>query len=153
MKIAISATKSSFDAPLEERFERCSCFVIADIEGALCDPVRRPRRNRRSGVGIQMSRLLVERGVSVVLTGRCDPKTFEHLASAGLWVVTGCCGTVRQVLERFTADLNGSPTGDTVFSAHSGKTIVDPVRNPRTIVGGGGRRGRRRDRGAAEDYE
>lgn len=98
MKIAISATRSSLDAPMEEQFERCSCFVIADLGGAIHDSVLHPARKRRPGPGVHVANLLVERGTSVVLTGRCEPKTLDHLESAGLLVVTGCQGTVQQVI-------------------------------------------------------
>jgi len=154
MRIAISASGSSLDAPLEVQFEKCSCLVIADLEGdAIHDPVRNPHWNLASGVGIQVPRLLVERGVSVVLTGRCEPKTVEHLESAGLWVVTGCSGTVRQVLEKFTADLNEPSEVETEFPPPVGKTAVDPARRSNTFVGGGRRIRRRRDRGVGGGFE
>jgi len=143
MRIAISATGPSLDSPMEERFEKCSCFVIADLDGkAIHDPVHKPRWNLASGGGIQVSRLLVERGVSVVLMGRCDPKTFERFASKGLWVVTGCRGTVRQVLHKFTADLNGSSEVRTKSPPLPGGAIVDLAQ--RSSIRVGGRRGVRR---------
>lgn len=137
--IAISATQSSLDAPLEERFENSSCLVIADAEGAVKVPLRFSRRMRGSKTGVQISPMLVERGVSVVLTGRCDPNSLEHLASAGLHVVTGCSGTVRQVLERFTSELNGPLTFDAGFSPVDAETGVYLDQYLRTGVGGGGK--------------
>jgi predicted Fe-Mo cluster-binding NifX family protein len=150
MKIAISATRSSLAAPMEEWFERCSCFVIADLGGAIHDSVHHPGRKRRPGPGVQVSSLLVERGASVVLTGRCEPKTLDHLASAGLSVVTGCQGTVQQVLERFAADFNGQIVDDPELSRGARKNTDGLVQEPRTVVGGG--RHRRRDRRSAGSY-
>ncbi len=152
MKIAISATRSSLDAPMEEQFERCSCFVIADLGGVLHDSVHHPGRKRRPGPGVHMSSLLVDRGTSVVLTGRCEPKTLEQLESEGLWVITGCGGTVRQALERFTAELNGLFSCDSESAADDGKTGDDLDQYLRAGVGGGGKGCRRRDRGMAGVY-
>ena len=152
MKIAISATRSSLDAPMEEEFERCSCFVIADLGGALHDSVHRPGRKRRLRPRVHVSSLLVERGTSVVLTGRCEPKTLDHLESAGLWVITGCQGTVQQVLERFAAELNGQFADDPGLSRVAGKNTDGLAQEPRTVAGGGGRRRRGRDRRSAGSY-
>jgi predicted Fe-Mo cluster-binding NifX family protein len=48
--------------------------------------------------------MLIERGVSVVLTGRCGPNAADTLAAAGVAIVTGYSGTVRQAMERFNTE-------------------------------------------------
>lgn len=146
MRIAISATRLSLAAPLEERFEDCSVFVVADLGDDFQDSIKHPLWNRGSQGGVQVSRLLVERGVSVVLTGQCDPKTLEHLASAGLWVVTGCSGTVRQVLEKFEADLDGSSGVDSGLPSMVGRVVGVPAQPSGTSAGRGVRSRHRRDR-------
>lgn len=107
MKIAVSSTGPSLDAPMDERFGRCPCFIIVDSAGTLVDPVENPCATQGHGAGIQAARLVAERGVSVVLTGRCGPNASDTLAAAGVDVVTGCGGTVREAIESFNAD-NGS---------------------------------------------
>ncbi len=108
MRIAISATRPSLDAPMDEQFGRCPCFVIVDQEGTIYDLVDNPHQDLGSGAGIQAVPLLAKRRVSVVLTGRCGPHSSETLAAAGIEVITGCSGTVRQALREFTAGLGGS---------------------------------------------
>jgi len=152
VKIAISATGLSLDSPLGERFERCSRFVIADLGGAIHDPVVIRHRNLDPEITIRVSRMLVERGISVVLMGRCDPKTLDHLASAGLWVVTGCRGIVRQVLEKFMADLNGPFEVNTESPPPPGRAVVDSARRSGIRVGGGRGTRRRRERGLGEGF-
>ncbi len=110
MKIAVSSTGPSLDAPMDERFGRCPCFVIADSAGVDFDPVTNPCATQGHGAGIQAARLVAEKGVTVVLTGRCGPNASDTLAAAGVSVVTGCGGTVRQVLERYQAE-NHDATG------------------------------------------
>lgn len=104
MKIAVSSTGPSLDARMDERFGRCPCFVIASSEGGVVVPVDNSCATHGHGAGIQAARFVAEQGVSVVLTGRCGPNASDTLAAAGVSVVTGCSGTVRDVLERYQAD-------------------------------------------------
>jgi predicted Fe-Mo cluster-binding NifX family protein len=123
MKVAVSATGSELDAPMDERFGRCPCFVITETEGFRHDPVANPHSERGSGAGIQAARMLIERGVSIVLTGRCGPNAADTLTAAGVEVLTGYSGTVRQALERFNTEANGSAV--TSASSASGDTQGD----------------------------
>ena len=107
MKIAISSTGPSIDAPLDERFGRCFCFVIADSEGPVFDSVDNPCATQGHGAGIQAARLVAEQGVSVVLTGRCGPNASDTLAAAGVSVVTGFDGTVKEAFEKYKAENGG----------------------------------------------
>lgn len=104
MKIAVTSTGPSLDAPMDERFGRCSYFVVASAEGSDFDPVDNPCATQGHGAGIQAARLVAEHGVSVVLTGRCGPKASDALAAAGVSVVTGHGGTVREALEKYNAE-------------------------------------------------
>ena len=122
MRIAISATGTSFDAPMDERFGRCPCFVITDPEGTNHDMVENIHAERGSGAGIQAARLLIERGVSVVLTGRCGPNASETLAAAGVGIVTGCSGTARQAVEKYAAGGGEPPASDEASPATGGFT-------------------------------
>ena len=108
MRIAISATRASLDAFVDEQFGRCPSFVIVDQQGTLYDLVDNPYGDLGSGAWIQAARLLVRRGVAVVLTGQCGPEASETLAAADVRVVTGCSGTVRQALEEFASGLDRS---------------------------------------------
>jgi predicted Fe-Mo cluster-binding NifX family protein len=105
MKIAVSATAPELDAPMDERFGRCPYFVITETEGPRHDEVVNPHSERGSGAGIQAARMLIERGVSVVLTGRCGPNAADTLAAAGVEIFTGYGGSVRQAMERFISEV------------------------------------------------
>ena len=152
MKIAISATETSLDAPVDDRFGRCPCFVIADPEGWVHDMVENIHAERGSGAGIQAARLLIERGVSVVLTGRCGPNASETLAAAGIGIVTGCSGTVRQAVERYAA--GGEPSANDAaapatrgFAQGRGRGMG---RGAGRGMGGGSARGRGTGMGSAK---
>jgi predicted Fe-Mo cluster-binding NifX family protein len=89
---------------MDERFGRCACFVIADSDGTVLGPVDNSNAAFGHGAGIQAARLVADHGVSVVLTGRCGPNACDTLAAAGISVVTGCRGTVKEALDSYNAD-------------------------------------------------
>ncbi len=64
--------------------------------------------------------MLIEREVSVVLTGRCGPNASETLAAAGVGIVTGFSGTVRQAMERYAAGEAEPPASDGAAPANGG---------------------------------
>jgi len=153
MRIAISATNASFDAPMDERFGRCPCFVITDLEGTNHDMVENIHAQRGSGAGIQAARLVIDTGVSVVLTGRCGPNATDTLAAAGIGIVTGCSGTVRQAVEKFAADGGKPPANNDsiptpgIFTPGGGR---GKGRGASFGMGGGSGRGRGKGMGAAK---
>jgi len=102
-RIAVTATGPSMDAPMDERFGRCPCFVIVDVDATVVDPVENPCATQGHGAGIQAAKIMSDRGVSVVLTGRCGPNAADTLAAAGIDVVTGCSGSVREALNAYRA--------------------------------------------------
>jgi predicted Fe-Mo cluster-binding NifX family protein len=141
MKIAVSASSSSVDAELDERFGRCRCFVVADPEGAVLDPVEN-RHAGGSAAGIQAARLLADRGVSVVLTGRCGPNASDTLEAAGIQVVTGCGGIVRRVLDRFLAEVEESEAISDGRTPDGAKTYGQDGRSRSQVKNGRGARQR-----------
>ena len=102
-KIAVTAAGSSVDAPMDERFGRCPVFMIVDLDLTVVDPVENPCATQGHGAGIQAAKLMSDRGVSVVLTGRCGPNASDTLAAAGITIVTGCSGSVREAVEAYRA--------------------------------------------------
>jgi predicted Fe-Mo cluster-binding NifX family protein len=153
MRIAISATETSLDAPMDQRFGRCPCFVITDLDGTNHDMVENIHAQRGSGAGIQAARLVIEKGVSVVLTGRCGPNATDTLAAAGVGIVTGCSGTVRQAVERYAADGGEPPSSNDSAPATGGFAGGEGRGMGRGAgfgIGGGAGRGRGRGMGPAK---
>jgi predicted Fe-Mo cluster-binding NifX family protein len=101
MKVAVTASEPSMDAAADPRFGRCPYFVIADTEQDKCEALENTNAALGSGAGIQSAQLIADSGVQVVLTGNCGPKAFDTLSAAGVEVITGCSGSVRQVMEDF----------------------------------------------------
>jgi predicted Fe-Mo cluster-binding NifX family protein len=111
VKLAISAANPSLDAPIDPRFGRCQYFLIIDLNTLEFDTVPNTSKDAMSGAGISAAQTLVNRDVQTVITGRVGPNASDVLASAGIEILTGASGTIRETLEQFTnGQLQPTPT-------------------------------------------
>lgn len=101
MKIAVTATAASLDAEVDPRFGRCRCFLVVETDDLSFEPIDNQNASLGGGAGIQSGQLMSEKGVQYVLTGNCGPNAYRTLAAAGIHVIVGCSGTVRQAVEKF----------------------------------------------------
>jgi predicted Fe-Mo cluster-binding NifX family protein len=113
MKVCVSAAGNSLDAPVDPRFGRCPYFVIVDLETMQFEAIPNPAAGAMGGAGILAAQTIASRGVKAVITGNVGPNAFQALSAAGVRIVTGAYGTVREVVERYKrGELKeaGSPT-------------------------------------------
>lgn len=111
MKVAVSASGGSLDAPVNPRFGRCPYYLIVDTETRDFEAVPNTSMNAPSGAGIGAAQLVAERGVKAVLTGAVGPNAMQVLSQAGIKILTGAQGSVRQAVEAFKRDeLKAAPT-------------------------------------------
>ncbi len=102
MKVAITTTGNSPDAPLDPRFGRASRFLIADTETQKFEVVENTQNlNAAQGAGIQAALKVAETGVSAVLTGHCGPKAFRVLSEAGIKVFNTNAKTAGEALSLY----------------------------------------------------
>jgi predicted Fe-Mo cluster-binding NifX family protein len=125
MRIAISATGRTLDAPLDPRFGRCPTFVLVETDDMSFEAIDNGNSSLGGGAGIQSAQLMAQKGVKTVLTGNCGPNAHETLSAAGIDVIVGCRGTVSEVVAQFTAGQLRPARGPNV-DGHAG-------------MGGGGR--------------
>jgi len=98
MKIAISAAGPSLDDLVDPRFGRCACFLIVETDTLEFEVIENSSKNLSGGAGIEAAQRVADRGVGHVLTGRCGPNAQKVLSAAGIRIVDGCEGTVREAL-------------------------------------------------------
>lgn len=101
MKIAITSTGPSLDSDVDPRFGRGQFFIIIDVDSENFDAVQNPNINAGGGAGIQSAQLMAQKGVAAVVTGSCGPNAFQVFSAAGIQVITGASGTVRQALQSY----------------------------------------------------
>jgi len=101
MRICISASANSLDAPVDPRFGRCPYFIIVDSETMQFEAVPNPASGAVGGAGIQAAQILASKGAKVVITGNVGPNAFQALSAAGIKIITGAYGTVREVVEKY----------------------------------------------------
>jgi len=103
MKIAISATGPSLDAEVDPRFGRCQYFVIVDPQTMEFEPLDNSSAMATGGAGISTAQMIANRGVELVLTGNCGPNAYQTLSAAGLQVISGVTGRIRDAVEAYKA--------------------------------------------------
>jgi predicted Fe-Mo cluster-binding NifX family protein len=101
MKICITSHGDNLDAQVDPRFGRCQYFVILDPDTLQCEAIRNPNIEARGGAGIQSGQIMADREVKAVLTGSVGPNAFETLSAAGISVMTGASGSVREAIEKY----------------------------------------------------
>jgi predicted Fe-Mo cluster-binding NifX family protein len=101
MKICVSATANNLEASLDPRFGRCLYLVIVNSETMEFEAYPNLAADSTGGAGIKIAQTIANEGVKVVITGNVGPNAFGVLSAAGIEIVTGAFGTVREVVEKF----------------------------------------------------
>jgi len=101
LNVAVSAVSDSLDAQIDPRFGRCQYFVIVDSDTINFEAIPNTSQTAPSGAGIQAAQTIANKGVKLVLTGSVGPNAYQVLSSAGINIITGVNGTVREAVEKF----------------------------------------------------
>jgi len=101
MKIAISASGLNLDAEIDPRFGRCQCFIIADVDTDEFEAIDNTSASAAGGAGISAAQMITDKGVEALLTGNCGPNAYQVLASAGVKVITGVSGKVKDAIAEY----------------------------------------------------
>ena len=119
MKIAVSATGPDLDAQVDPRFGRCRYFVIVDSETTQFEALENSGAMGSGGVGISVAQMIAGKGVEAVITGNCGPNAHQALSTAGIKVITGVTGNIRDAIEDYKSGKLQASSQPNV-SAHSG---------------------------------
>ena len=101
MKIAVSASGPDLDAPIDPRFGRCAYFVLVDTDEMSFEAFNNDNIALGGGAGIQSAQFVASKGAKAVLTGNCGPNAVQTLSAAGVKVIVGQTGTVREAIENY----------------------------------------------------
>jgi predicted Fe-Mo cluster-binding NifX family protein len=101
VKVAVSSTGPSLDSQVDPRFGRCQYFIIVNTETMEFEAIENPSIMAMGGAGIQSAQLVANKGAEVILTGNCGPNAFQTFSAAGVTVIVGVVGTVKDAVERY----------------------------------------------------
>ena len=149
MKICVTSTGPSLDAPVDPRFGRCQYFMIVDSETMEYEAMQNPSIGASGGAGIQAAQTVAGKGVGAVVTGNLGPNATQTLGAAGITMVTGASGTVRDAIEQYKSGGLSQTTSPTVpeysglggAGAGAGVGAGAGMGGGRGMGGGGGGRG------------
>lgn len=101
MKICVTAQGDNLDSQVDPRFGRCKYFIIVDTDSMEFEPIQNPNIEAMGGAGIQSAQFIAEKQVKVVLSGNVGPNAFQTLQAAGISVIVGVSGIIKQAIEKY----------------------------------------------------
>ncbi|MFC2038149.1 NifB/NifX family molybdenum-iron cluster-binding protein [Chloroflexota bacterium] len=110
MKIAISMKSPDLEGEIEPRFGRCRYFITVNPETLEFKVISNSSADASGGAGVSSAQMISERGVEAVLTGSCGPNAHEVLSAAGIKIITGVSGKVRDAIEAYKSGKYQSST-------------------------------------------
>lgn len=147
----MSATDGHLDAQIDPRFGRCQYFIFVDSDTLQFTAKPNTSTGAMHGAGIEAAQTVANEGAKAVITGSVGPNAFQVLSQAGIEVITGASGTVREAIQRFKTGQLGRPTTGATVPGHAGLGM-GPAAGPGMGFGrgmgmGGGGRGMGMGRG------
>jgi predicted Fe-Mo cluster-binding NifX family protein len=101
MKVAVSSTGKTLDSAIDPRFGRCSYFLVVETGDMSFEAFSNESIALGGGAGIQSAQFIASKGATAVLTGNCGPNAMSALSAAGVKVIIGLSGTVREAVEGY----------------------------------------------------
>jgi predicted Fe-Mo cluster-binding NifX family protein len=102
MRVAITSQGDDLEGNVDARFGRAAKFLLVDTATMSLQVIENTQSlNLARGAGIQAAQNIIPHHPDVILTGNCGPKAFKVLQAAGLKVVLGVKGKIRDALQDY----------------------------------------------------
>jgi predicted Fe-Mo cluster-binding NifX family protein len=88
------------DSPIDPRFGRCAYFIIVDTDTMQHNAIENDAAMASGGAGIRAAQTVASTNVEAVITGSVGPNAHPALQSAGIKIMTGAVGTVREAVQK-----------------------------------------------------
>ena len=95
MKVAVAASTPELDATIDQRFGRCSWFVVVDTVTMDFETLENPGALAGTGSGVAASQLIADAGAEAVVAGSLGPNAIGALKAGGLAMFKAGDGTVK----------------------------------------------------------
>jgi predicted Fe-Mo cluster-binding NifX family protein len=102
MKIVVSASGPELDAAVNPRFGRAPYFLLITPDTLEFEVVGNQENLQAAhGAGIQAAALVAKCKPAAVITGHCGPRAYQALTAAGIPVVLGITGSVKDAVQQY----------------------------------------------------
>jgi predicted Fe-Mo cluster-binding NifX family protein len=105
---------------MDPRFGRCQYFLFVDPQSLEMEALENPNIGASGGAGIQSAQFVANKGVEAIITGQVGPNAFTTLQAAGMKILVGASGKVRDVLEKYKKGQLTSYAQGPTARAHAG---------------------------------
>lgn len=100
MKVAITSTGDSLDSKLDERFGRCSYFVVYDTDSKSTEFIPNPNKEAENGAGPASVQVVASRNVSKIVSGEFGMKIKSLVDSLQIqMIVVKEPKTIREIIQ------------------------------------------------------
>ena len=103
MKVVISSLGEDLESDVDERFGRCSYFLVIDIENKEIKDVKtieNTARMQAGGAGITAAEIVANEKPDAIITGNIGPKAFQIFEQLGIKIYQGH-GKIKDVVQDF----------------------------------------------------
>ncbi len=101
MLIAVSATGTTLEDQVDQRFGRCKYFLIVNSETLTFESIPNQGALASGGAGIKAAQTLAEKGVKAVISGNIGPNAFDTLSAANIDSYVGASGEIKSLIQKF----------------------------------------------------
>ncbi len=102
MKVVLTTSGETLNAPLDPRFGRAQKFLVYDLDLNTFEVIDNQQNlNAAQGAGIQSAETVARTGAKGLISGHCGPKAFRVLTAAGIKIYTSNAATVAEALQQY----------------------------------------------------
>ena len=101
MNICVTSQGDTLDSQVDPRFGRCQYFIFIDTKTLGFEAIKNPNIGAMGGAGIQSGQFVATKQIKIVVTGNIGPNAFQTLQAAGLDLITGVSGTIREAIDKY----------------------------------------------------
>ena len=101
MKVCVTSIGDNINSDVDPRFGRCKYFLIIDTDSMSVKSISNDCMMASGGAGIQAAQIVAKAGAEIVITGNIGPNAFQTLKAAGIKIITGVNGKIKEVVERY----------------------------------------------------
>ena len=99
MRVAVPSSGRTLESPIDPRFGRSPYYIIVDTETMKHEILDNTRMSAPGGV--EAAQLVAGEDVDVVLAGALGPNLSKVLSRAGIKIIKGVRGSVKEAIEAF----------------------------------------------------